>query len=177
MIQSIFVAVILALLYIKNSYLLLGVIAVMWALSFRDALYLSQKVIKSILFFNLGVSIGYVIMSMFKDIDAITYIIYINLKVFSVTYFVFWFFSRVDMVQFFAFSKDLSYLLTITLSYIYSYKKTFEDFKLAYKARVIKNLSSRQNSFITKTFEFFFKKALNDSKEKSLALKARGFFD
>ena len=177
MIQFVFVAIMLLLLTIKSSLLLAIIIVILMAISFKDALSLSLRVVKSILFFNLGVSIGYVIMSLFKDIDVISYLLYINLKVFSVTYFVFWFFSRVDMVQFFAFSKELSYLLTITLSYIYSYKKTFEDFTLAYKARVIKKVASREKSFITKTFEFFFKKALNDSKEKSLALKARGFFD
>jgi cobalt/nickel transport system permease protein len=81
------------------------------------------------------------------------------------------------MVKFFSFSKELSFLLTMTLSQIFSYKKTFEDFRLAYKARVIKKLRSREKNFITKTFEFFLKKALKDSKEKTLAMKARGFFD
>jgi cobalt/nickel transport system permease protein len=81
------------------------------------------------------------------------------------------------MVRFFSFSKEVSFLLTMTLSQIFSYKKTFEDFRLAYKARVIKKLRSREKSFITKTFEFFLKKALKDSKEKTLAMKARGFFD
>jgi cobalt/nickel transport system permease protein len=116
-------------------------------------------------------------MSFFKEINVVEYLVYINLKVFSLTYFVFFFFSKVDMVKFFSFSKDLSYLLTITLSQIYSYKKTFEDFRLAYKARVIKKVKNQEEGFIKRTFEFFLKKAMSDSKERSLALKARGFFD
>jgi len=126
--------------------------------------------------FNLGVSLGYALMGYIKGFNPWHYIIYINLKVFLMTYFVFWFFEKVNIVRFFAFSKDLSYLLTMTLSQIYSYKKTFEDFKMAFKSRVV-NLRNKEKDFIANTFKFFFKKAMSDSKEKALAMKARGFFD
>jgi len=134
------------------------------------------KVIKSVILFNLGVSLGYIILAYFKDISPWHYILYINLKVILMTYFVFYFFSKVNIIKFLSFSKDLGYLLTITLSQIYSYKKTFEDFKMAFKARVYK-LTDKSPKFITRTFEFFLTKALKDSKERSLAMKARGFFE
>ncbi|MEO1923254.1 MAG: hypothetical protein ABGX25_01895 [Nautiliaceae bacterium] len=92
------------------------------------------------------------------------------------TYFVFWYFSKVSIVEFFAFSREFSYLLTITLSQIYSYKKTFIDFRDAFKARVI-NVKNKEKQFIVNTFKFFLKKAMKDSKERALAMKARGFFD
>jgi len=114
-------------------------------------------------------------MSAFKNMNTSEYLIYINLKVYTLTYFVFWFFTKISVIEFFSFSKDLSYLTTITLSQIYSYKKTFEDFKLSFKARVYK-LTDKSPKFITRTFEFFLTKAIKDSKERSLAMKARGFF-
>jgi len=171
-----FISILFLILYIKQIDYLLFIILFLWILSFKKCIFLTKKVIKSIFIFNFGISIAYFIMSLFKNLDLM-YIIYINLKVFAMTYFVFWFFSKYNMIQFFSFSKELSYLLTITLSQIYSYKKTFEDLRLAYKARMIKSFRQRENSFITKTFDFFFKKALKDSKERSLAMKARGFFD
>jgi len=174
--QISFIIVLFTILSIKNPLYLSAIILILWLISFKQSYKLSIKVIKSIFLFNLGISIAYLIMALLKDTN-LDYIIYINLKVFAMTYFVFWFFSKNNMIQFFSFSKDLSYLLTITLSQIYSYKKTYEDLRLAYKARVIKKIRERQNGFITKTFEFFLKKALKDSKERSLALKARGFFD
>jgi cobalt/nickel transport system permease protein len=64
----------------------------------------------------------------------------------------------------------------MTLSQIFSYKKTFEDFKMAFKSRVV-SVKNKEKKFITNTLKFFFKKAFKDSKEKSLALKARGFFN
>lgn len=92
------------------------------------------------------------------------------------TYFVFWFFEKVNIVKFFSFSKDFSYLLTMTLSQIYSYQKTFRDFRDAFRARVV-SLREKEKDFISNTFMFFFKKAYKDSKERALAMRARGFFD
>ena len=177
MLQISFIFVLFLLLFVKSSIYLGGFLGILILASIKNSFNLTKRVLKSILFFNMGISIGYIIMGIFKNIDVVEYLIYINLKVFTITYFVFWFFSKVDMVKFFSFSKELSFLLTMTLSQIFSYKKTFEDFRLAYKARVIKKLRSREKNFITKTFEFFLKKALKDSKEKTLAMKARGFFD
>ena len=174
--QISFIIVLFTILFLKSSIYLSGVILILWLISIKDSFKLTKRVIKSIFLFNLGISVAYLIMSIFKDID-LSYIVYINLKVFAMTYFVFWFFSKNNMIQFFSFSRDLSYLLTISLSQIYSYKKTYEDFRLAYKARIIKKLRKREEGFITKTFDFFLKKALKDSKERSLALKARGFFE
>lgn len=49
---------------------------------------------------------------------------------------------------------------------------------LALKSRLIKKMNERaKKEFITSVFGYFFTKALYDSEEKSLALKARGFFD
>jgi cobalt/nickel transport system permease protein len=134
------------------------------------------KSVKAVLFFNLGVSIGYVILAYFKNITPWHYVLYINIKVILMTYFVFWYFNRVSIVEFFSFSREFSYLLTITLSQIYSYKKTFMDFRDAFKARVV-NIREKEKQFIVNTFKFFLNKAMRDSKERALAMKARGFFE
>ncbi len=163
-------------LYLKKIELIAIFIGFLFLIDFKNFLKRSKKVILSIFFFNLGVSIGYIIFSYFKQINPWYYIIYINLKVFLMTYFVFWFFSKVNVVLFFSFSKDLSYLFTMTLSQIYSYKKTLQDFQMAFKSRVV-NLKDKEYVFLKNTLKFFFKKAMHDSKEKSLAMKSRGFFE
>ena len=67
---------------------------------------------------------------------------------------------------------------SVSLSQIYSYQKSYENFMLALKSRLIKKMNERaKKEFITSVFGYFFTKALYDSEEKSLALKARGFFD
>jgi cobalt/nickel transport system permease protein len=116
-------------------------------------------------------------MSLIQSLSPWEFLLYINLKVYLLTYFVFYFFSKVDMIAFFSFSKELSFLLSISLSQIISYKKTFDDFRLAFQARVIRKVSEREKGFITQVLEFFLLKALRDSKERTMAMKARGFFD
>ena len=175
-IRILFVIILFALLYIKNVYILLFLLPLFWVISFKEFVKLNKKVIKSIFLFNLSITLGYAFMGYIKGVFVLKYLIYINLKVYLLTYFVFWFFDRVDMVRFFSFSKELSYLLSISLSQIISYKKTFEDMRLAFKARVIKRLKEREKGFIVNVFGFFLQKALNDSKERSLAMKSRGFF-
>jgi cobalt/nickel transport system permease protein len=70
----------------------------------------------------------------------------------------------------------MSYLLTISLSQIYSYKKTFEDFRAAFRARVV-NLREKEKVFVKNVFDFFLKKAVHDAHERGLAMRARGFFE
>ncbi|MEO1959270.1 MAG: hypothetical protein ABGX23_06935 [Nautiliaceae bacterium] len=171
-----FVLFFLILLSLKRVEYILASLFLLFLIDFKNVYKRLKKVILSVFLFNLGVSIGYLILSFVKGVSPFEYVIYINLKVILMTYFVFWFFSRVDIVKFFSFSKDLSYLLSITLSQIYSYKKTFIDFRDAFRARVV-NLKDKEKEFIANTFKFFLKKAFKDSKERSLAMKARGFFD
>ena len=174
--RIIFVLTFLILLNIKDSYFLAIALMFLYIISYNKAFYLSKRVLKSILIFNFGVSLGYFFMAIFKGINPWEYLVYINLKVFVMTYFIFWFFSYISPIQFMGFSKNLSYLTTITISQIFSYQKTFEDFKLAFKSKVYK-LKDKNPKFITKTFDFFLTKALNDANERALAMKARGFFE
>lgn len=174
--RILFILFFFAFLYVKKIEIIAAVICLLFIIDYKNIIRRSKKVIISIFLFNFGVSIGYILMSYIKGIDPWYYIVYINMKVFMLTYFVFWFFDKVNVVEFFSFSKDLSYLMTMTLSQIFSYKKTFEDFRMAFKSRVV-SLRDKEKTFIANTFQFFFKKAMKDSKEKSLAMKARGFFD
>ncbi len=173
--QILFLIFFLLLLSIHKIEYLAIILFILWIVSFKDIFKISKRVVKSIFFFNLSISLGYVILSFFKDITPWYYILYINLKVFTLTFFVFWFFKKVSIIEFFSFSKEMSFLLTITMSQIYSYKKTFEDFRTAFKARVI-NIRNKQKVFIYSVFSFFLKKSMFDSKERALAMKARGFF-
>jgi cobalt/nickel transport system permease protein len=171
-----FIAFFFAFLYLKNVEIIAVAIAFLIAIDYKKALKRSKRVIISIFLFNFGVSVGYIVMGYIKHFNPWDYVLYINLKVFLMTYFVFWFFEKVNVVEFFSFSKDFSYLMTMTLSQIFSYKKTFEDFRLAFKSRVV-SLRDKEKDFIANTFKFFFKKAMKDSKERALAMRARGFFE
>ena len=106
------------------------------------------------------------------------YILLFNLRVFVLTLITLLFSHYVNIALALSFSKTLSFLLSVSLSQIYSYQKSYENFMLSLKSRLIKKMNERaKKEFITSVFGYFFTKALYDSEEKSLALKARGFFD
>lgn len=170
-----FVAAFFALLSLHRVAYLCIALTGLWAMSFQNIIPLSLRVLRSIVIFNLGVSLGYLAMALWRHIAPWEYLLYINLKVYVLTYFVFWFFDRYSIVRFMGFSKDLSYLTTIALSQIVSYKKSFEDFRLAYLSRGWR-LKDKNPRFIARTFEYFFQKSLYDANERTLAMKARGFF-
>jgi cobalt/nickel transport system permease protein len=172
-----FVVILFTFLYLKDVESLFVCLLLLVLVSYKEFLSLNTRVVKSILLFNLSVSVGYFVMSLIQTLSPWEFLLYINLKVYLLTYFVFYFFSKVDMIAFFSFSKELSFLLSISLSQIISYKKTFDDFRLAFQARVIRKVSEREKGFITQVLEFFLLKALRDSKERTMAMKARGFFD
>lgn len=177
LVRVLFVIVLFGLLLLKQTPQLCVGIVFLWAAAYRNWRQLNNSVLKSIFLFNAGISIGYLIEGLFREMDVLPFLLYINLKVYALTFFVMWFFSKVDMIRFFAFSKELSYLLSISLSQIISYKKSYEDFKFAFRARVIRKLRNMQKKFIVMVFGFFFEKALHDAGERTLAMKARGAFD
>ncbi|MDD2385091.1 MAG: hypothetical protein PHN18_12940 [Sulfurospirillaceae bacterium] len=144
----------------------------------KEIFILLKRALKSILVFNLVISIGYIVTSMMQQRVWIDYILMFNIRVFDLTLLTFLFTRYANIAQALSFSKTLSFLWTISLSQIISYQKSYENFKLSLKSRVIKKMSERsQKEFIASAFGYFFKKALYDSEEKSLALKARGLFD
>jgi len=143
-------------------------------LSFKDA----KKSIKAIFLFNISVTIGYMIKAYFTGDDFWAYILRFNLRVFDISFLVFYTFSKINLLRAFSFSKSLKLLLVSTLSQIVSFQKTYEDFMLAMKSRSVRKLSYKdKRGFIASMFYFFFKKSLHNAKERTLALKARGFFD
>ena len=172
-----FITFLIFVLNIKSSIYMLYIIPILWLFSYKEFFRLNKKVIKSILFFNLGITLGYILISYLKNESFYEYVFYIDLKVYLLTYFVIWFFRRIDIVGFFAFSKDLSYLLSISLSQIYSYRKSLEDLVLAYRTRVISKIYKRDRLFVLRLFDFFMQKSMKDAKQRALAMRARGFFD
>ena len=143
-------------------------------LSYKTAL----KSIKAILFFNISVSLGYIIQSLFLNREFYGFLSLFNLRVFDMTFSTLYIIEHINIINAVSFSKSLKFLLSATISQIENFKKSYEDFMLALKSRSIKKLKERKaKEFIASMFYFFLKKSLHNSKERSLALKARGFFD
>lgn len=99
-----------------------------------------------------------------------------NLRVFSITTILFLTINKINLFKAFSFSSSLSFLLTLSYSQIITYKKIFEDFRLALKSRSIKKITYNDKwGFVTSLIYFFLSKSISNSKEISQAMKSRGF--
>ena len=163
---------------ISNKVLLVSTVLFLIAISLKDALKITKKVIVSTILFTGSVSILYFIVGFFKKNINTDYLIVINLRVFALTYLTIFTFSKLNLFKVFSFSKDLGYVLILTYSQILNYKKLFKEFKMVIKSRTVKNLSFdnylKLYGYLTL---FFFDKSLKSSKEISQAMKSRGFFN
>ena len=136
-----------------------------------------KKTALSIILFNSIVSISYVIYSVLKNQEWFEYILLLNLRVFTITFMTFLFINRVNIFKALSFSKTLQFLLVLSYSQILTYKKSFNEFKLALKSRTIQKPERKDMyNFISRVFYFFLNKSMNNSKEISQAMKSRGFF-
>jgi cobalt/nickel transport system permease protein len=167
-----------SILSTHSLYALLFFTVVLGILARKSCFSLLKKTLKSVIFFNIAVSIGYIIAAHVAGRPWVNYLLLFNLRVFDLTFLTFLLAASINIAQALSFSKTLSFLWTISLSQIYSYQKSFENFMLSLKSRLIKKMNERaKKEFIASVFGYFFTKALYDSEEKSLALKARGLFD
>jgi len=147
-------------------------------LSQQKLVSIVKSCIKSFLVFNVTISIGFIVMALLKNQPWFDFVLLFNFRVFDLTFMTILFSKSVNVASVLSFSSTLSFLFTMALSQIISYQRSYENFLLSLKSRMAKKMSERhKKEFITSVFGYFFKKALYDSEEKSLALKARGFFD
>ncbi len=175
---TVYIALIILLTSIHSIYIFAFAILNLILISGNKALKILKKTFTSILLFNLIISVSYIIYCFSNSLPWFNYILLINLRVFSLTFLTFLFIEKVNLFKAFSFSKTVSFILILSYSQILSFKKYFDDFKLALKSRIINKprLKDKYN-FISNLFVFFLNKSINNTKEISEAMKSRGFFD
>jgi len=167
---------IIAITSIPNINFLAGLIPFYIILSHKAFLRIARKAFISILLFNLIISISYIILQLLKGKPWVEYILLINLRVFDATFLTFWFMEKVNLFRAVAFSRNLSFLLSLAYSQINIYIKNYHDFKLGFRSRTLIRPSRKQTyQFIRSIFIFFLNKSIQNSREVSLAMKSRCF--
>ena len=160
----------------NNIYFLTAIIPLFVILANKDFFQILKKTTISIIFFNLIVSLSYIIMSVMNNKDWSEYVILINLRVFDATFLTFLLASKVNLFRAVSSSKNFSFLLLLSYSQIIMYKRNYENFKLSFRSRNLIRTDKKQiYNFIRSTFIFFFNKSIHNSKEISLEMKSRCF--
>jgi cobalt/nickel transport system permease protein len=136
------------------------------------------RTFKAILFFNISVTLGYLFQLAVLHEGSWDFILLFNLRVFDITFLTLYIVPKLNVAEALSFSRTLQFLYLASLSQIGSFRRTYGDFVMALKSRTVKPLADREKrDFIGSMLYFFTKKALNQSKERAQALRARGFFD
>jgi len=136
------------------------------------------RTLRAILLFNLGVTLGYLIQMLWTGEGEWLFLLRFNLRVFVITFLTLYLIPRINVAGALAFSPTLLFLYQASLSQIETFVRTYREFMLALRSRTLKPLSERnRREFVGAMLYHFLKKSLNNSKERTQALKARGFFD
>ena len=162
---------------VHNLWFFVVFLSFLFVFSGKDIFSILKKTVLSIILFNSIISISYIIYSVLKNQEWFEYILLLNLRVFTVTFMTFLFIQKINIFKALSFSKTLQFLVVLSYSQILTYKKSFNEFKLALKSRTIQKPERKDMyNFISRVFYFFLSKSMNNSKEISQAMKSRGFF-
>lgn len=142
-------------------------------------LHVKKRSLKSLLkrlsllsLFILIISLPYSLWSGFVD-----YTLFILLRVLNLFLIVHLLISTVNLFVVFSFSKTLSSMLVLAVSFSMTYRRTLEDFWQAIKSRSPEKPDrSELLNFLERLIGYFFERSLKDAEEVSMAMKSRGFY-
>ncbi|UHD16553.1 energy-coupling factor transporter transmembrane protein EcfT [Thiocapsa bogorovii] len=162
---------------IHDPWWLAAGLLVVAVLAGRQAPTIGWRALRAVLFFNLVISVGYAAGALFGQAVSLDYLILINIRVYLLTFLTFTLASRIDILRALRFSRNLTYLVTLVLSQIITFRRLFEDLRLAAESRRLRRLRLRERYLLSAaTAVHLFDRAEHDAREIALAMRSRGFF-
>ncbi len=165
----------LSLVAVSNNIYFIGVILLAAFIMSNKLIFKLLKRTVIILFFvNFIVSVFYYYLATINGSFSYYSLIIFNLRTFTLLFITFLMLEKVNVFSVFSFSKTVSFLLILSYSQMLAFKKTLNDFSLAYKSRtIIKPKFNDLHKFIGNMTLFFLRQAMANSTEILLALKSR----
>jgi cobalt/nickel transport system permease protein len=143
----------------------------------RQALDLLRRSLRTVLLFNLAVSLGYLLLAHLRGLSPWETLLLINLRVLTLTTLTFLFIARVNLFRALDFSPHLTWLLALAYSQAMSFARAHADFRLALVSRSIVRPGLRERYRASAAAAaWFMDKGLAAARETALALRSRGFF-
>jgi cobalt/nickel transport system permease protein len=162
---------------IHDPWWLAAGLFVVAVLAGRQAPTIGWRALRAVLFFNLVVSVGYAAGALFGQTVSLDYLILINIRVYLLTFLTFTLASKIDILRALRFSRSLTYLVTLVLSQIITFRRLFEDLRLAGESRRLRRLRLRERYLQSAAAAaHLFDRAEHDAREIALAMRSRGFF-
>jgi len=171
-------AAVLAVTMIHQAAILGVILGVASIVAGREWGRVASKAIRGMLVFNSVVSVSYTAVSVVRGDFSPGYLLLINLRVFTLTFFTALAARRINVLRVVSFSRTLSYVVTLTLGQLVTFRRMIGDFRMAMTSRTIGRATLRDMyRHAASSASFFFLKAMNNVSEITDGMKSRGFFD
>jgi cobalt/nickel transport system permease protein len=172
-----YAAAVIAATAVHDPWWLIGGLLVAAASAGRQAPTIGWRALRAVLLFNLVISVGYVAGALFGQAVSIDYLILVNLRVYLLIFLTFTLAAKVDLLRALSFSRGLSFLATLALSQIITFRRLFEELRLAVESRRLRRPRLRERYLQNAAAAVhLFDRAEHDAREIALAMRARGFF-
>jgi cobalt/nickel transport system permease protein len=169
-------AVIVAITSVHHLGVLCAALLATMLFAGRSAPRIARRAALAIVLFNSIVTISYVVLSLIRGDFAARFVVLLNLRVFLLTSITFLFIDRVNPFKALSFSKTLTYLMSLAYSQVLTFRRLYEDFRMALKSRTRRRIRvSDLYRHGAASASFFIEKSLNDATEISEAMTSRGF--
>ena len=171
-----YVGALIAISTLKSYEPLLGVLVVLVLMSGKSAVMIGRRAFILVAFFSLMITLSYSVVLHTQNQPFWHYFLTVNLRSFDMIFLTLLFTARVNIYEAVAFSKDLSFLLVLSVSKIMSMQRAYSDYTDALKARTLRKPTRHQiYGYLGSAIAGFLDKNIRESKENFEAMKSRGF--
>jgi len=152
------------------------VLAVLAMISGRSLWLIGRRAFILVAVFSLFITLSYSITLYLQNQSFWHYFLTVNLRSFDMIFLTLLFTSRVNIYEAVAFSKDLSFLLVLSVSKIMTMQRAYADYTDALKSRTLRKPTRHQiYDYLGSAIAGFLDKNIRESKENFEAMKSRGF--
>lgn len=175
---TIYALAVVAATLVHDVAILVSMLAAASILAGRDWVRVASRAFRAILVFNGLVTVSYTALSLIQGDFSLGYLVLVNVRVFLLTFLAVLAARRINFLRAFSFSRSLSYVITLAIGQIVTFRRMLDDMKMAMASRTVRRAGLRDlYRHAAASASFFFLRAMNDATEITDGMKSRGFFD
>jgi cobalt/nickel transport system permease protein len=174
----VYCAAVVAITLIHDTGLLALIFALVSLIAGKDWLRVASKALRAVVVFNAIVTVSYTAVSLVRGDFSPGYLVLVNIRVFLLTFLTALAARRLNLLRVFSFSRTMSYVITLALGQLVTFRRMLDDFRMAMTSRTIRRAGLRDMyRHAASSASFFFSRSMNDAAEITHGMKSRGVFD
>lgn len=175
---ALYAAGVVAISFIHEPWILAVLLCLATIVAGRKAPALLRRTLLAVLAFNLTVSLGYAVISVWQDDFRGSYLLLVNVRVVLLVFLGFWLVASVDLLAALSGFPLLRLIATLAIGQIKIFERILRDFQLAFRSRNLAppRLLDRTRHAAAQA-QTLLDKSMASASEAALAMRSRGTFD